>query len=138
MQYSIKSYYNYNIETVWNALTDKEILSKCIVSTDFKSEIGKDFTFKSEPMPNLGWDGVVKCKILEVSKPTLLKYTWKEVYDNYYIDTIVIFELKEKNNKTELKFTHTGFSGIKGFIISQFIKQSWKKTLKKKLIKYLK
>ena len=66
---------------VWRALTDRQLVSLWTATgrggtpEGFSPEVGCRFRFVGKPLP--GWDGVVRCEVLEVEPPSLLRYSWK-------------------------------------------------------------
>jgi len=91
-------------EKVWRALTDPELLAEWLLPVvDLKLERGAAFTFKTRPMP--GWDGTVKCRLLEIEAQRKVSYTWV-VGD---MDTVVTFTLTPTALGTRLSLVHSGF-----------------------------
>ena len=95
---------------VWRALTNKTELEKwMLMTTDFTAEKGKEFIFKTED-PGENWDGIFHCKVEKVIENKKLVYTWNANFIN--VDTLVTIELDEKDGKTEVTLTHTGWEKI--------------------------
>jgi uncharacterized protein YndB with AHSA1/START domain len=91
-------------ETVWRALTDPALLAEWLLPVlDLRLEPGATFTFKTEPVA--GWDGIVRCRMLEADAPRRLRYAWT-VGD---MDTVVTFTLTATGAGTRLELVHTGF-----------------------------
>ena len=91
-------------EKVWRALTDPALLSDWLLPVaDLKLSPGAAFTFKAPPQP--GWDGVVKCRFLEIEAQRALSYTWA-VGD---MDTVVTFTLSPTDSGTRLSLVQSGF-----------------------------
>ena len=91
-------------EKVWTALTDPVLLAEWLLPVvDLKLDQGASFTFMAEPQP--GWDGLVKCRFLEIEAKTKLSYTWV-VGD---IDTVVVFTLTPTSSGTRLSLVQSGF-----------------------------
>jgi uncharacterized protein YndB with AHSA1/START domain len=89
---------------VWRALTDPTWLAQWLLPVfDLELEPGAAFTFQRPPLP--GWDGTVKCRILEVEAPRKLSYSWV-VGD---MDTVVSFTLTPTASGTRLSLVHSGF-----------------------------
>lgn len=89
---------------VWRALTQPELLSKWLMSTDsFVPEVGRHFLLSREPVH--GWDGVVQCRVLVADEPYRLSYTWQALG----VDTVVTFTLEETAQGTRLVLEQTGF-----------------------------
>ena len=76
--------------------------------TTFEPVVGKEFTFKSEPMEN--WDGNIYCKVVEVDVNKKLIYTWNAEFIN--AETLVTILISEKNETTEVTLIHTGWEKL--------------------------
>ena len=117
---------------VWEALTDPAALGEWLMPVfDFAAQAGNEFTFRTRPQP--GWDGVVRCKVLEVVPERLLRFTWQ----GGNLDTEVTFRLTPTPTGTRLVLEHTGFEGLRGVIISTFLRGGWRKMLRKRLPRVL-
>ena len=91
-------------EKVWRALTDPALLAEWLLpAIGLELEPGAAFTFKAQPQP--GWDGTVKCRMLEIEAHRTLSYTWR-VGD---IDTVVAFTLTPTASGTRLLLVQSGF-----------------------------
>lgn len=91
-------------ESLWRALTDPELLNQWLLPVvGLDLEPGASFTFHTEPVG--GWDGTVRCRILESDPPRTLSYAWV-VGD---LDTVVTFTLVPIPTGTRLTLVHTGF-----------------------------
>src|SRR5215211_5478249 len=89
---------------VWRALTDPALLAEWLLPVlGLKLEPGAAFTFQAPPQP--GWDGVVKCRLLEIESHRKLSYRWV-VGD---IDTVVLFTLTPTASGTRLSLVQSGF-----------------------------
>ena len=89
---------------VWRAITDPELLAEWLLPVvEGKLEMGSAFAFKTQPYP--GWDGVVRCRVLESEAQKKLSYAWV-VGD---MDTIVTFTLTPTASGTRLFLVHSGF-----------------------------
>ncbi len=91
---------------VWRALTDPVLLAEWLLPVvEGKLEPGAAFTFKTQPYP--GWDGTVKCRVLEIEAQRRLSYTW--VVGDMEIDTVVTFTLTPTASGTRLSLVQSGF-----------------------------
>ena len=127
--------YNHPVEKLWKALSSAEAMSQWIMPTNFKPEIGYEFQFTTKPYP--GFDGITKCKVLEIVENEKLVFSWS---GGSLTDTIVSFQLIEKGEKTLLKFEHSGFEGVvNNMIVKRILSNGWKKKiLAIQLLHYLK
>ena len=91
-------------EKVWRALTDPALLAEWLLPViDLELEPGKAFTFKTQPYP--GWDGIVKCRMLEIEAHRKLSYSW----DVPFLNTVVTFTLTPTESGTRLSLVQSGF-----------------------------
>ena len=91
-------------EKVWRALTDPSLLAEWllpVIALDLQP--GAVFTFRAQPQ--LGWDGIVNCRFLEIEAHSKLSYTW--VAGD--IDTVVTFTLTPTASGTRLSLVQSGF-----------------------------
>jgi uncharacterized protein YndB with AHSA1/START domain len=94
---------------VWRALTEPALLAKWLMPTDMQPEVGKAFTFKTQPQPS--WDGIVNCEMQEVEPQKRLRYSW----GGNGLDTVVTWTLSPtKTGGTLLHLEHAGFRTGKG------------------------
>lgn len=112
----VQRVYPHPIERVWRALTSAERLAVWLMPNDFEPRVGHRFTLTTEPGP--GFDGVVRCEVLELDEPRAMTWSWK----GGPIDTRVSFELREVTGGTELTVVQTGFRGAKGWLIARMLK----------------
>lgn len=90
---------------VWRALTEPELLARWLLPTlGFELAPGAAFTLQAPPLP--GWDGQVRCEVLEIEAQTKLRYTW--VVGE--LDTVVTFTLAPTATGTRLSLVQSGFA----------------------------
>lgn len=131
---TIERLYPYPIETVWKAISSSEALAGWLMPNDFKLEKQHEFTFRTKPQP--GFDGIVRCKVIDFEVPKKLQFSWQG--GPLKKPTIVTFELKSTQNGTRLHFKHTGFEGfINQYIVRLILGSGWKNLLTTKIEKYL-
>ena len=100
----IERTYNVPVNTVWQALTDKDKMKEWYFPIDsFKPEVGFEFQFSAS---NKDMTYLHLCKITEVIPGKKLAYSWR--YKDYPGYSVVSFELFAEGDKTRLKLTHTG------------------------------
>jgi uncharacterized protein YndB with AHSA1/START domain len=131
----IERTYKAPINTVWEAITDKDKMKEWYFSLkEFKPEVGFEFTFTGGTEEN---QYLHLCRITEVIPGKKLSHTWK--YDGYTGESFVTFELFAHGEETTLKLTHTGletFPPIKDFDKTNF-EQGWTYIIGKSLLEYL-
>jgi uncharacterized protein YndB with AHSA1/START domain len=92
-------------EQVWHALTDPALLARWLMPNDFQPAVGHRFTFRTEPVPQQGFDGIVHCQVLDLEPPRLLRLSWR----GGVLDTVVSWRLVPEGAGTRLLITHDGF-----------------------------
>jgi uncharacterized protein YndB with AHSA1/START domain len=112
---------------VWRALTDRELLAQWLMPNDFEPRIGHRFTFHAPRAP--GFDGIVHCEVLELVEEERLSISWR----GGGIDTVVTFALEPAGSGTVLRFSHTGFAGVRGRVIALLLSNGWRKMLRERL-----
>jgi len=85
----------------------------------------REFHFIGKPVP--GWDGIVRCEVLEVRPPELLRYSWQGAENER--PTEVAYRIEPHGDGTRLTYLHTGFSGIGGQIMSRLLGRVRRKML---------
>jgi uncharacterized protein YndB with AHSA1/START domain len=90
---------------VWPALTDPARLARWLMPGDLQPIPGHTFTFRTDPVPAHGFDGVIHCQVLEVQPPWLLRFSWRSAH----LDTMVTWRLAAEGTGTRLFITHEGF-----------------------------
>jgi uncharacterized protein YndB with AHSA1/START domain len=121
--YRIVQEYPHPPAKVWRALTDPELIplwtstGKGGQPVGFAPLVGTKFQFVAKPMP--GWDGVVRCEVLEVREPSWLRYSWSGGDEDDV--TVVTYRLEPHGKGTRFTWEHTGFTGIGGFVVSRVL-----------------
>lgn len=116
---------------VWKALTDPEIVPLWTSTghggrpEGFSPEVGARFRYVGKPFP--GWDGIVRCEVLAVDVPRLLRYDWRNKESDD--PTIVTNRLEEIPGGTRLMWDHTGFRGIEGAFMAWLLGRVRRKML---------
>ena len=115
--------YPFAPEQVWAALTDREAIGDWLMPNDFAPQVGHRFNFRTKPAP--GFDGVVDCEVLELDPPRRLAYSWK----GGGIDTVVAWSLAAEGANTRLVMEQSGFTGLRGWMVSRILGGGWKKII---------
>jgi uncharacterized protein YndB with AHSA1/START domain len=104
-------------DKVWRALTEPKLLAQWLMENDIRAEVGHCFTMRAQPVP--GWDGVVRCEVLEVEPHKKLSYSWRGGSDKVPgfapLDTVVTWTLTATAKGTRLKLEHSGFLPANAF-----------------------
>ncbi|MEU1625545.1 SRPBCC domain-containing protein [Streptomyces sp. NPDC020096] len=115
--------YPYPPTQVWRAVTDPLLIPLWTATgaggrpEGFTTDVGTKFQFIAEPKP--GWSGVVDCEVLEVSEPSLLRYSWTGS-DGGDV-TEVVYRLEPHTGGTRFTYEHTGFTGVGGFFMAKLL-----------------
>jgi uncharacterized protein YndB with AHSA1/START domain len=128
-----KFFYSHPPEIVWEYLTKAELIEQWLMKNDFEPIIGYDFQFKTNPLPNFNFDGIFYCKVLEIVPQKKLSYSWKggPGHGQITIDSIVVWELRPKDNGTELILDHSGISLPENLSIYSAMNEGWLKNMQK-------
>jgi uncharacterized protein YndB with AHSA1/START domain len=123
----------YAADSVWRALTEKELMSQWLMLTDFEPIPSRTFKFYGKA--NRFWRGFVDCHVLEVRKPELLRISWQSVESQR--PTEVRYDLREHGSTSELRVTHSGFDSthgaFSGLLLRTMIRHGLRTELRKRL-----
>ena len=92
-------------EKVWAAIANRASMEKWLMPNDFEPRVGHRFTFRTQPNPQAGFDGIVHCEVLECAPPSQLAYSWA----GGGIDTRVSYRLEPDGGGTRVFFEQSGF-----------------------------
>jgi uncharacterized protein YndB with AHSA1/START domain len=124
--------YPHPVDRVWAALTSSDALAVWLMPNDFKPVAGHHFTFRTSPAP--GFDGIVRCEVLELDPPRRMVWTWA----GGNIDTTVTFTLEETADAgTRLRMHQVGFHGLGAQLTRRILASGWPGILRKRLPAYL-
>jgi uncharacterized protein YndB with AHSA1/START domain len=59
-------FFAHPVETVWEYLTNSELMGQWLMKNDFLPIIGHEFQFRTGAKANLNFDGIFYCKVLEI------------------------------------------------------------------------
>jgi uncharacterized protein YndB with AHSA1/START domain len=97
--------YPHPLERVWQALTDSATIARWLMPNTFQPRVGYQFTFQTNPMPALNFDGICHCEVIACEEPRLLSYTW----NGGALRTLVKYQLEPEGAGTRLRFEQSGF-----------------------------
>ncbi len=114
--------YPHEPRKVWRALTDPVILARWLMPNDFVPEVGREFTFRCDPVPAEfagQWGGVVRCRVLVVEPAHLLSYTWEDSWEwaRFEAPSVVTWTIEPLASMvgtrpgSRLTLVHSGFAG---------------------------
>jgi uncharacterized protein YndB with AHSA1/START domain len=100
-------------ETIWQALTEPELIEQWFMATDFAPEVGQKFSFRTNPVG--AWDGVSEGEVLAAEPFWRLQYSWRGGSHElegfgHYIDTVLTWTLSPLPNGTHVRLEHAGFT----------------------------
>lgn len=120
-------------ERVWRALTDPRALAAWLMPNDFEPRVGHCFQFRTAPAP--GFDGIVRCAVIEVDPPRRLAYTWQGGPQRQ--PTVVTWTLEAAGSATRVRLEHTGFEGLGGLAVSFMLGRGWRGKVLRQLAAHL-
>ena len=124
--------YPYPAAQVWAALTSSEALAAWLMPNDFQPVVGHRFTFRTKPAP--GFDGIVRCEVLELDPPKRMVWSWA----GGKIDTTVTFTLEETAGaQTRLRLHQVGFHGLGAQLTRRILAGGYPRILGERLPAYL-
>jgi uncharacterized protein YndB with AHSA1/START domain len=88
---------------VWRAIATSQGLEAWLMPNDFQPVMGQEFVFRTEPVGD--FDGIVRCKVMELDPPHRLGFSWAGNGMEQYVS----FELKERDQQTEFTLVHSGW-----------------------------
>jgi uncharacterized protein YndB with AHSA1/START domain len=120
------------VDRVWAALTSSEALAAWLMPNDFQPAVGHRFTFRTKPAP--GFDGIVRCEVLELDPPNRMVWSWA----GGNIDTTVTFTLEPAGpGGTRLRMHQVGFHGLGAQLTRRILAGGWPGILGRRLPGYL-
>jgi uncharacterized protein YndB with AHSA1/START domain len=126
-------FFPHSPETVWEYLTQSELMALWLMKNNFEPVVGFDFQFRTNPIPALNFDGVFHCKVLEIVLKEKLSYSWRSGpgEGEITLDSIVTWKLERKENGTELFLEHTGFEKEENLDFYNGLNHGWAEKLQK-------
>jgi uncharacterized protein YndB with AHSA1/START domain len=115
--------YPHTPEAVWRAMTDPELVALWTTTgrggrpEGFEPRVGCHFRFVGRRVP--GWDGIVRCEVLEVDAPRLLRYSWKGGEGER--PTFVTYRVEPTERGARLIYEHVEFTGLGGLVMARLL-----------------
>ena len=124
-------FYAHPAETVWEYLTNSELMAQWIMKNDFQPIAGFDFQFRTGPIPSMEFDGIIYCKVLEIVPFKKLSYSWKSGPGDGKItlESVVTWKLEPKDKGTNVFLEHSGFSKKANLIMFNGLNHGWMEKL---------
>lgn len=120
-------------EKVWEYLTVSELMAQWLMKNDFLPIVGHNFQFRTGPIPNLDFDGIIYCKVLEIIPLKKLSYSWRSGpgAGDITLDSVVVWTLEPTDNGTELFLEHSGFTKEENLNFYNGLNHGWPEKLQK-------
>ncbi len=124
----IERVFPYDRALLWRTLTDPVLLATWLMKNDFRPEVGHAFTMHTDPAP--GFDGVVRCTVLELVPEQRMRWSWA----GGGIETELTFVLEDAilhgRSATKLVLLHRGFEGMQAMLTSFILGAGWARMLR--------
>jgi uncharacterized protein YndB with AHSA1/START domain len=138
-QITHKCFYEQPPQEIWKYLTTSELIAQWLMPNDFVLQPGHEFQFRIRPIPEMEFDGVVYCKVVDIVPFKKLSYTWKTGpgEGKITVDSLVVWTLSKKGEGTELLVEHTGFTDSINISLYTSMNKGWLENMQKitKLLK---
>lgn len=120
-------------ETVWEYLTNSELMELWLMKNTFQPTVGTEFQFRTNPIPSLDFDGIFYCRVLEIVPFKKLSYSWRSGpgEGRITLDSIVVWTLEPTGKGTELFLEHSGFEKKENLAFYEGLKHGWVEKLQK-------
>ena len=126
---SINYKYFFSIPPIeaWEYIANGELIEKWIMKNNFMPFVGVDFQFRTNPFAALNFDGIFDCKVLAVIPFQQLAYSWKTKSEkcDFLLNTKVLWQLRAKNEGTEISLYHYGFVKSNDLNMYDALSDSW-------------
>lgn len=125
-------FYQHPASVVWEYLVNPERMVEWLMPNDFLPVVGHDFQFKTKPIPQLDFDGIFYCKVVELVHLRRLSYSWKcgPGGGRLTTDSLVSWTLEPKDNGTLLSLVHSGFTET-NLTMYNALSDGWLKNMQK-------
>ena len=130
--------YPHPVSRVWEALTSSEALAAWLMPNEGEGGVGRydrvghRFTLRSRPAP--GFDGIVRCEVLELDPPRRMVWSWA----GGNIDTTVTWTLDQTSDGgTRLRMHQVGFHGLGAQLTRRILAGGYPRILGQRLPAYL-
>lgn len=119
--------------SVWEYLTNSELMELWLMKNDFKPIVGHEFQFRTNPHPDVDFGGIFYCKVLEIVPFKKLSYSWKTGPGDgsTTIDSIVHWELQPQDNGTLLLLDHNNFAVMENLPLFNSMIDGWLRNMHK-------
>jgi len=114
---------------VWRALTTGDLIGRWLMPpVGFEAIEGREFTFQTRAAG--AWDGVIKCRVLEVTPDERFAFAWRGGHEDNAgygsrLDTVVTFTLEPAAGGTRLRLVHAGFELPRNAFAFKNMSEGW-------------
>lgn len=118
--------YPYPPDAVWRALTTPASMNAWFMETDYQGPtVGHTFQYRDKPKKVVGWNGITNCEVLEAdaSRRFVIRFGARE--DGFPVTRLTWDLEATPEGGTRVRFRHSGFSGMKGWLMRQGMNQGW-------------
>ncbi len=121
--------------TVWEYLTNSDLIAQWLMPNDFQPIIGHHFMFRTRPVREMDFDGNVYCQVLEILPLKKLVYSWKFGPEpgKINLDSLVTWTLASKDRGTELNLVHSGLRDPEDAFAFRTMYEGWDENIKIKM-----
>lgn len=101
-------------DKIWATLIRPDLMARWLgmAPVGFEPVVGNRFTYQTEAAG--GWDGTIRCEVIEVLPYRRLAYRWRGGHEDNVgygslLDTVVTLTLEPTEGGTRLRLVHSGF-----------------------------
>jgi len=117
---------------VWEYLTNPDLMELWLMKNDFQLIVGHEFQFRTNPHPDVNFEGIFYCKVLEIVPFKKLSYSWRCGSDGKVtIDSVVNWELQPKENGALLLLDHNNFAVMENLPLFNSMIDGWLRNMHK-------
>lgn len=126
-------YFPHPVETVWEYLTNSDLLALWLMKNDFKPVVGHEFQFRTGPIASLNFDGIFYCKVLDIVPLKYLSYSWNggSGDGDISLESVVSWHLEATEKGTDLRLEHSGFAKKENLEFYNGLLRGWLEKLEK-------
>lgn len=120
-------FFAHPVETVWEYLTNSDLMAQWLMKNDFQPALGQEFQFRTGGKANLNFDGIFYCKVLEIEPLKTLSYSWNcgPGEGKITLESVVTWRLEPRNNGTEVFLDHRGFDKAENLDMYHALLHGW-------------